>query len=547
MVANNYITKAVTIIMAAAVCICLCAMGFSERFVSAFGGTGVTLEYESKLFDTDEIISINIMMDDDEWSELLADAIEEKYYRCDVEINGEVFYNVGIRPKGNTSLSAIANDPDTDRYSLKLEFDQYEEGQTCYGLDKLILNNNYADATNMKEALVYDMFHYIDADASLYNYAEISVNGKYWGVYLALEAVEDSFMLRNYGAEGGELYKPDGMDFGGMGRGNGGGMGGGGSNLNYTDDNLDSYSTIWNCEVTDTSESDHERVVAALKNISQGTDLESCMDIDNLLKYAAVHILSVNADSLSGTMAHNYYLYESGGKLNLLPWDYNLSFGGMGGFGRNGSGATSTVNAPIDDAFAGTEFFDTLLADEEYHAQYYAYLQQLVDEYLLGDGFEQFYNRTRSQIDELVKTDPNALYTYEEYTAALETLCEVAELRGKSIAGQIDGIIPSTDSEQNNSDALIDASHLDLSVMGSMDMDGGRGAADRQEVNGAIPAQAGVHPPGSFEPPRGGGEMPGNDQSDNIARNLTEYGICFAVLIAALIFAVLFKRKPRRL
>ena len=62
------------------------------------------------------------------------------------------------------------------------------DGQTCFGLDKLILNNNYADATNMKEALIYDMYQYLGADASLYNYAEISVNGEYWGVYLALEA-----------------------------------------------------------------------------------------------------------------------------------------------------------------------------------------------------------------------------------------------------------------------------------------------------------------------------------------------------------------------
>ena len=53
---------------------------------------------------------------------------------------------MGIRPKGNTSLSAIAADPDTDRYSLKLEFDHYVDGQTCLGLDKLILNKNYADS-----------------------------------------------------------------------------------------------------------------------------------------------------------------------------------------------------------------------------------------------------------------------------------------------------------------------------------------------------------------------------------------------------------------
>ena len=64
----------------------------------------------------------------------------------------------------------------------------------------------------MKEAIVYDMYQYLGADASLYNYAEISVNGVYWGVYLALEAVEESFLLRNYGTEGGELYKPENMD-----------------------------------------------------------------------------------------------------------------------------------------------------------------------------------------------------------------------------------------------------------------------------------------------------------------------------------------------
>lgn len=42
------------------------------------------------------------------------------------------------------------------------------------------------------------------------------------------------------------------------------------------------------------------------------------MDVDNLLRYMAVHVFSVNEDSLSGMMAHNYYLYEAGGKLNLI-------------------------------------------------------------------------------------------------------------------------------------------------------------------------------------------------------------------------------------
>ena len=351
-----------------------------------------------------------------------------------LEVKYDAFLPEVIRPKGNTSLTSIANDPTTDRYSFKLEFDHYVDGQTCFGLDKLILNNNYADATNMKEALIYDMYQYLGADASLYNYAKLSVNGEYWGVYLALEAVEDSFLLRNYGVQDGELYKPDSMNIGGGGDpggdfkaddmdfgdldlgdmtppdrnaapaeqktaaagerpaddfGFGGGKGGfsmsgGGADLNYTDDELDSYETIWDGESTDTTKADHKRVVTALKNISDGNDLEDYMDVDNLLRYMAVHIFSVNEDSLSGSMAHNYYLYEAGGKLNLIPWDYNLALGGMG----RSNDATSVVNSAIDNAFSGTTFFDTLMENETYHSQYYAYLQQLVSEYIDGGGFD---------------------------------------------------------------------------------------------------------------------------------------------------------------
>lgn len=167
--------------MALAVCLCLAAAVYSDRLAPNANEKGLTMEYESALFDTGEVIRINIVMEEDDWNEMLDNAIAEEYYRCDVEVNGETFYGVGICPKGNTSLTTIAADPNTNRYSFKLEFDHYVDGQTCFGLDKLVLNNNYADATCMKKALIYDMYQYLGADASLYNYAQISVNGEYWG------------------------------------------------------------------------------------------------------------------------------------------------------------------------------------------------------------------------------------------------------------------------------------------------------------------------------------------------------------------------------
>lgn len=593
MLAHRNFAKLVAVLTAAAVCLSLLAAATGDFLVEALGGKGVTMEYESALFDTDKVLDINIRIDEDDWQTMLDNAINEEYVSCDVEIGGKTFTNVGIRPKGNTSLSSIVSDPDSDRYSFKLEFDKYVEGQTCFGLDKLVLNNNYADATNMKEAIVYDMYRFLGADASLYNYAKLSVNGEYFGIYLALEAVAESFMLRNYGAANGALYKPEGMEMGGgkggddgnrggnlpdfgdmpdMGQmpdfgdgagdaapgfggngdvgvleaadtnektdfgnfGNFGSMGGsGGAVLNYTDDDLDSYETIWEGEVTDTGKQDHKRVVAALKAVSEGTDLETYLDVDNILRYMAVHTFVVNADSLSGNMAHNYYLYESGGKLNILPWDYNLSFGGM-----NGGDASSVVNDAIDTPFSGTQFFDALLENEEYLEQYHAYLDRLVEEYVFGDGFDAAYTRIRAQIDTPVETDPNALYTYAEYTTAAEMLHETVRLRAESVRGQLDGSIPSTDAGQRtDSSALVDASSIDLSVMGTM-MGGERGG-DKQAFNGGN--RGGNRPQGASSVP--GGDVPGTSIASTTTQNLIWYGGMLLLVLVGLSVAALYKRR----
>lgn len=536
MLSSKYISKITIILISVVLVLCVLAMTFYDKLLPVVNTSGYSMEYQNKLFDTSEVLDIDIIMDDAKWNEMLQNAQQEQYYECDVVINGTTFKQVGIRPKGNTSLSSIARDPDNNRYSFKLEFDQFVDGQTCFGLDKLILNNSYADTTNMKEAIIYDMFQFLDTDASLYNYAKISVNNEYWGVYLALEAVENSFMLRNYGMEKGYLYKPDSMnhndnnddknkdrDFGGAmpmpsegfkmpekiekdgqdlaippefennvqnegeqierkpfpkgdfgggraGRGGGPGSRGSGGNLNYTDDNLDSYQTIWDGQVNDSSKADHKRVVEALKNVHGKTDIEKYIDVDQILKYMAVHNFSVNDDSLSGSMSHNYYLYEANGQISILPWDYNLAFGGM-----HGGDGTSVVNEPIDAAWQSTQLFDFVLENEEYKARYHEYYNKLVNEYLFGGKFEETYNRIAGQIDELVKTDPNSMYTYEEYLKGIEVLYDAVMLRAESIKGQLDGTIPSTSEGQKaDSSKLVDASHLNLSDLGQF-MGGGFG------------------------------------------------------------------------
>ena len=104
--------------------------------------------YETRLFDTSQVHTIDIVMDD--WDGFIETCENEEYAFCSVVIDGETYKNVGIRAKGNTSLSNVSS-MDSDRYSFKIEFDQYDSTTSYHGLDKLSLNNLIQDSTMMKD------------------------------------------------------------------------------------------------------------------------------------------------------------------------------------------------------------------------------------------------------------------------------------------------------------------------------------------------------------------------------------------------------------
>ena len=142
-----------------------------------------------------------------------------RYNRANRE-GGLVYENVAIRGKGNTSLTQVEQYGNS-RYSFKVEFDHYDNALSYYGLDKLSLNNLIQDNTMLKDYLCYQLMGSFGVDAPLCSFVYITVNDEDWGLYLAVEGVEESFLQRNYGSGYGELYKPDSQSMGG-GRGNGG-------------------------------------------------------------------------------------------------------------------------------------------------------------------------------------------------------------------------------------------------------------------------------------------------------------------------------------
>lgn len=502
-----------------------------------------TAGYASRLFNTSTVHTIDIAMDD--WDSFIENCTDEQYEDCTVIIDGEAYRNVAIRAKGNTSLSMVES-YGNNRYSFKIEFDHYDSALSYYGLDKLCLNNIIQDNTYMKDYLTYQLMGQFGVDAPLCSYSYITVNGEDWGLYLAVEGVEDAFLQRSYGADHGELYKPDSMDMGG-GRGNGRGFKmedfekpesadndmhresglpdfpnndadgkpnipnfpnddtNGGSNmpafanstppektkpremngnhipggrtmgssdvaLLYTDDAFDSYTNIFENAKTDITAADKTRLIESLRKLNGNVNLEDTVNIEDVIRYFVVHNFVLNFDSYTGGMIHNYYLYEQDGQLSMIPWDYNLAFGGF----ESQTDATALVNYPIDTPVSGgtidsRPMLAWIFNSEEYTELYHQYFNEFIEQYFDSGRFASLIDSTKTMIAPYVESDPTKFCTYEEFEKGVSTLTDFCLRRAESIRGQLDGTIPATaDGQAQDSSTLIDAGGLAIPDMGTM-------------------------------------------------------------------------------
>ena len=593
-----------------------------------------TSGYENRLFDASCVHTVDIVMDN--WDEFLANCKNEEYYSCSVVIDNEAYKNVAIRAKGNTSLTQVES-YGNNRYSFKIEFDHYDSAKTYYGLDKLCLNNIIQDNTYMKDYLTYQMMAQIGIASPLCSYVNITVNGEDWGLYLAVEGIEEAFLQRNYGNDYGELYKPDSTGMGG-GRGNGekfdmdefsdnlesenteipnyseemnqpfrqmpdntppnnsnssdqisdstsgiqhfdrnmpdevqgdtpsafpngelpfdpesgdmpdnittspdgdlsqsGGMQDGNVPqvnrqngmlgekmssddvlLKYIDDEPDSYSNIFDNAKTDISDSDKKRLIESLRKLSDGEDLENTVDIEAVIRYFVVHNFVLNFDSYTGTMIHNYYLYEKEGQMQMIPWDYNLAFGGFDSAGS----ATNLINYPIDSPVSGGSTEDRpmiawIFASEEYTELYHRYFSEFISEWFESGNFENMIDSVSSMISPYIENDPSKFCTYEEFETGISTLKEFCLLRAESVEGQLNGHIGST-SDAQQSGELVDAGDLQISDMGTM---------QNSVFGGMNKPDTGVQNQQESADNKGSEQTAPSDKSDRILSELSPSGI----------------------
>ncbi len=126
--------------------------------------------------------------------------------------------------------------------------------------------------------------------------------------------------------------------------------------------------------------------------------------------------------------------------------------------------------------------------------------------------------------------------SYFDYLILRSRLKASARITKDECQKILDGTIPSTSDAQKNSSALIDASEIDTSVMGSMhnnDKGMGEGFKNRQNTEGEDDQR----------PMRPGGMAPQKDGTETQNGNWITVLLSGIAMAAAPVFSVLFKRR----
>ena len=308
------------------------------------------------------------------------------YAHADVDFDGHLYRDVGLRFKGNSSY-LVARDL---KRPFKLDVNHYEEGQTLAGLTSLNFNNNAMDPTFMREALSYRVFREAGVPAPrttwglVYLTVESVHDHKLAGLYTLVEEVNKPFLKAHFGSAKGLLLKPENA-----------------FDTPYLGEDFAKYKRMYRPRNSGT-EATRKRLIEFVKLIHRADDamfdakIEEFLDVPGFLRFVAANAVLANMDSFLST-GHNYYLYVDPEtlKAHFIPWDLNLSFGTFDWVGTLDEQAKLSVAHPYVGKNRLTE---RLLSIDRYAKAYRAETERIARNCLARDRLEPWVKEMEAAI-----------------------------------------------------------------------------------------------------------------------------------------------------
>ena len=285
-----------------------------NRFIFSLIFLGFLFGDESwKVYDDSQMAIIEITVDPENLIWIYENVDSDSFHLATIHFqNGyidEIIDSVGFRLRGNTSRNA-------QKKSFKLDFNHFISGRDFYDVEKINLNGEHNDPSIVRSKLCWDFYQEIGVPSTRASHTKVFINGEYYGLYISVEHIDDTFLNRNYEDDSGNLWKciwP--------------------ADLTYRGDNPEDYYPYYDDTrpyelKTNKEEYDYSKLARLIRIINQVPDsLELVLSIKETLQYFAVNILTGSWDDYR-FLRNNFYLYHnpSDDLIHWIPYDYDNSF-----------------------------------------------------------------------------------------------------------------------------------------------------------------------------------------------------------------------------
>lgn len=263
---------------------------------------------------------------------LASQGIEFPWGHGDLDFEGKVFHDVGVRFKGNgTFLNSVRNPTagpvsGTEKVPYKVHLNEFVKGQKLgTKITTLDFRNNITDASWMNEVLGYRLYRDAGVPAPRTTYARLylTIPGKFdnrlVGLYSISEDVGTPFLEERFGNGKGVLLKPydrDTFTF-----------------FKYRGENWADYVQSLDPKSPPVP-ADRKRVMDFCLLVSKASDAElaqrlgSFLDLDEVARFMAVTVWLSDGDSMMDN-GQNFYAYldPKTQRLSFIPWDLDHAFG----------------------------------------------------------------------------------------------------------------------------------------------------------------------------------------------------------------------------
>ncbi len=291
----------------------------------------------------------------------------------------ETVENVGFRLRGNTSRYS-------QKKSFKLDINHFVQGRDFYDVEKINLNGEHNDVSITRSKLCWDLFQQIEIISSRACHMEVYINEEYYGLYISIEHIDDTFLSKNYANDSGNLWKciwP--------------------ADLTYRGPNPEDYYPWIDGNrpyelKTNKDEYNYAQLARLINIINNAPDsLEFILDVSGFIKYLAINILTGSWDDYR-SLRNNFYLYHNPAidQFQLIPYDYDNTFG-VDWFNVDWATIDPYSYYLIDDS--DRPLADLIFDSNPYKNLFSHFISFYMDHYFSLELWEDWIDSTKAMID----------------------------------------------------------------------------------------------------------------------------------------------------